>query len=315
MGKKYYIGLDVGGTKVEGAVAELQLSDRSIKVFSKKKIPAVTSDKFDEFINSLSTLIQELLAEAKLSLSEIRAIGIGLPGSLDPKTKIMMNGNTRYLIGKDILVALRSNLNFEIPIFAQNDANLFVLAEAWGGVGKNFTQEKNVSFDNQVAIGVTLGTGVGGGLISLGKIFNGAQGAGLEVGHISLNPNGPDCYCGQKGCSESYLSGTALNKILDSKEIFERAIGGDSEAKKILEDYRKNFIHFLSILNNLFNPHYFVFGGGLSAQKALFTNLKNDLEKNIFLPKEFCPEIYINQLGDSAGLFGAMIYAQELLDS
>ena len=200
-----------------------------------------------------------------------------------------------------------------IPIHVQNDAHLFSLAEVWGGAGLVFEREKKIAFKEQVAIGVTLGTGVGGGLISLGEIFNGAHGSALEVGHISLIPGGHKCYCGQMGCAETYLSGTALNKILDSRKLFDLAKIGDLQTLKILDDYRQHFIHFLSILNNLFNPHYFVFGGGLSTQQMLFSGLKNDLEKNIFLSKEFCPEIYTNQLGDSAGLFGAMIYSQGLL--
>jgi fructokinase len=315
MEKKYYLGLDVGGTKVEGAVAELSRTDRTFKVFSRKKISAITSSEFDEFTNSIVGLISDLLFEAKISLNELKAIGIGLPGSLDPKTKIMMNGNTRYLIGKDLISVLKNKLNLDIPLFAENDANLFTLAEAWGGAGKKFNQDKHIAFEEQVALGITLGTGVGGGLISLGQIYCGAYGASLEVGHIGLDINGPECYCGQRGCSELYLSGTALNKIADSKEIFEKAHMGEDQAKELLQIYRKNLVHFLSILNNLFNPHYFVFGGGLSTQSVLFTDLKKELENNIFLSREFCPEVYINQLGDSSGLFGAMVYAQELLNS
>jgi fructokinase len=315
MEKKYYLGLDVGGTKVEGAIAELHTNDRSIKVFSKKRMAVNSKGTADEFVGTLVILIKDLLSEAKFSLTNIKAIGIGLPRSLDPKTKIMMNGNTQFLIGYDVINALKNKLNSNLPIFAQNDANLFTLAEAWGGAGKKFYQEKHIPFEEQVAVGITLGTGVGGGLVSLGEIYNGAHGSGLEVGHIALHPEGHECYCGQKGCAETYLSGTALNKIGNAKEIFDKAEKGDVEACKILEIYRKNFIHFLSILNNLFNPHYFVFGGGLSSQKSLFKDLKSDLENNIFLAKKFCPEIYINQLGDSSGLFGAMIYAQELLNS
>lgn len=315
MDTKYYLGLDVGGTKVEGAVAQLNAKEHSIKVFSKRRIAAISTGNTDEFVSSLAGLINDLLADAKISSSNIKAIGVGLPGSLDPKTKIMMNGNTQFLIGHDIIKELKNKLNFNVPIFAQNDANLFTLAEAWGGAGIKFYQEKKIPFEEQIALGITLGTGVGGGLVSLGEIFNGAHGAALEVGHIGLDPLGHECYCGQRGCSETYLSGTALNKISDSKKIFEKAKEGDVDALNILADYRKNLVHFLSILNNLFNPHYFVFGGGLSAQEMLFTDLKNDLGDNVFLSKKFCPEIYINQLGDSSGLFGAMIYAQELLDS
>lgn len=313
--RDFYLGLDVGGTKIEGAIAQLFSADQSIKVFAKKRISMSPSKSFEEFILSLVQLVNDLLAQANLSLNEVRAIGIGLPGSLDPKTKIMRNGNTRFLIGKDVIGALKNKLNFELPIVVQNDANLFVLAEAWGGVGKTYSARKQIGFKEQIALGVTLGTGVGGGLTLEGKIFNGAQGSGLEVGHISLNPNGPSCYCGQKGCAETYLSGTALNKLVDSKKLFENAKSGDPQALKILADYRQHLVHFLTILNNLFNPHYFVFGGGLSAQDDLFKDLKKDLEKNIFLGPQFCPDLMINQLGDGSGLFGAMIYAGECLDS
>lgn len=315
MAKQYYLGLDVGGTKVEGAVAELNAASRSIEVFSKKRIPVTPNISFLEFIDSLALLISDLLEEAQISLGDLKAIALGLPGSLDPKTKIMMNGNTRFLIGHDVIDALKKKLKGEILIFAENDANLFTLAEAWGGAGLEFFNEKKIAFDQQIAIGVTLGTGVGGGLVAHGKVFTGAHDSALEVGHISLNYEGLKCYCGQHGCAETYLSGTALNKIQSSKEIFEKAQAGDIDALKILADYRQNLVHFMSVLNNLFNPHYFVFGGGLSAQSMLFTDLKADLENRIFLSPEFCPEIYINRLGDSSGLFGAMIYAKELLDS
>ncbi len=315
MSEKYYLGLDVGGTKVEGAVAALNSFDQTLKVLSQKKIHSITSGNFLDFIDTVSDLIHEILLKAELSPEKIQAIGIGLPGSLDPQTKIMMNGNTRYLIGKDVITALNNKLSFQIPIFLQNDANLFTLAEAWGGVGKTYALEKKIPFNKQVVLGITLGTGVGGGLVSLGEIYNGAHGASLEVGHITLNTVGENCYCGQRGCAELYLSGTALNKIADSKQLILKAKNKDEESLKILEIYRQNFVHFLSILNNLFNPHYIVFGGGLSNQDILFLNLKQDLEKKIFLSREFCPELYINQLGDSSGLFGAMIYAKELLDS
>ena len=313
MEKQYYLGLDVGGTKVEGAVAQFGANTRSIDVLSKKRI--VSIQEFDAFIDSLANLINELLIDAKITLNELRAIGIGLPGSLDPKTRFMLNGNTRFLIDRDVLGSLQKKLNTKTPIFTENDANLFVLAEAWGGAGLEFEKKKNISFNEQVAVGITLGTGVGGGFITLGKVLTGAHGSALEVGHIMLRPGGNPCYCGQVGCAETYLSGTALNKIMDSKVIFQKAKEGDFEAKKALAEYRSTFVHFLSILNNLFNPHYFVFGGGLSMQESLFENLHSDLETNIFLSKEFCPEIYINRLGDSAGLFGAMIYARECLEA
>ena len=311
MEKKFYLGLDVGGTKVEGAIALLDESTHSITVLAKKRIACI--QEVPAFMDSLVQLINELLIESALSISDLKAIGLGLPGTLHPKTKIMLNGNTQFLIGVDVVNTLHEKLNTDTPIVAQNDANLFALAEAWGGAGKHYALHTGVPFNEQVVIGVTLGTGVGGGFVSQGKILNGALGSALEVGHIVLHSGGNKCYCGQQGCSESYLSGTAINKKMDSKILFEKANVGDPEVLQTMIDYRLDLVQFLSILNNLFNPHYIVFGGGLSSQKVLFEDLKTDLAENIFLSKEYCPEIYINHLGDSAGLFGAMIYANEIL--
>lgn len=310
MEKKYYLGLDVGGTKVEGAIAILDKDTHSISVLAKKRISSI--QEIDQFIDSLVSLIGDLLVESALTMENLKAIGLALPGTLDPKTKIMLNGNTRFLVGVNFISTLQKKLNTTIPIVAQNDANLFTLAEAWGGAGKHYAQSRGVAFEDQVAVGITLGTGVGGGFIANGKILNGAHGSALEVGHVVIHSAGNQCYCGQQGCAETYLSGTGINKKMDSRLLFEKAEAGDPDVLQMMIDYRLDLVHFMSIINNLFNPHYFVFGGGLSTQKVLFEDLRTDLSENIFLSKEYCPEIYINHLGDSSGVFGAMIYASEL---
>jgi fructokinase len=315
-----FLGLDIGGTKVEAAIARVDFTSGEIQVLAKKRILVKTNTNFIELICDITELIQALLTEAALSIDALTAIGAGLPGSIDPVTQKMLNGNTRYLIQQDFISALQASLqqkiqssnNKQIPIFIQNDANLFIYAESIFGRGKSYEQDFKIPRSQQVAIGITLGTGVGGGFVTQGKILNGAHGAALEVGHISLNPQGPLCYCGQRGCAETYLSGTALSKLPpfhDSRKLFSEQ--SHPEAQTIFSDYRKHMVHFLSILNNLFNPHYIVFGGGLSLQPSLFLGLKAELEKNIFLPAQFCPEIYTQQLGDSAAIFGAMAYANE----
>ncbi len=313
MKNKYYLGLDVGGTKVEGAIAILDKDVHSISVKAKKRIN--TLYEIDQFVDSLAGLIESLLIESALTLSDLSAIGLGLPGSIDPKTKIMLNGNTRFLVGVDLIGELRLKLQTSLPIILENDANLFALAEAWGGAGKHYALSKGVPFNQQVAIGITLGTGVGGGYVSRGKILTGASGSALEVGHIVLESGGNRCYCGQQGCAETYLSGTAISKTMDPFDLFEKAKEGAPEVLQMMIDYRLKLVQFMSIINNLFNPHYFVLGGGLSRQEVLFEDLKTDLQENIFLSKEYCPEIYTNHLGDSAGLFGAMIYANEAVNS
>lgn len=313
MEKQYYLGFDIGGTKVEGAIAILNSDDHSINIISKKRIPCV-HDR-ESFTINLIDLISDLLISANLSMDELKAIALAMPGTLDPATSIMLNGNTKFLIGYDLITQLKLKLKTNIPVVAQNDANLFTLAEAWGGAGLHYSKYKNVPFHEQVVVGITLGTGVGGGLVSHGKIFSGVNGSALEVGHIVIHAGGNKCYCGQQGCAETYLSGTAINKTMDSAALLQLASQGSPDVLQFMIDYRLDLVQLLSTVNNLVNPHYIVFGGGLSAQGILFEDLKTDLQENIFLSKEYCPEIYINHLGDSSGLFGAMIFASEKLHS
>lgn len=313
MSKNIYLGIDVGGTKIEGAVALLDENQRSFEVISRIKIP-LPSHHFDTFVTGLVEFIQKLIQQAGLNRSDIKAIGIGLPGSIDPQSQLMINGNTHFLIGQDLIKALREKMEWTVSLSIENDANLFTLAEAWGGVGKLFEKENAIPFHKQIALGITLGTGVGGGLVYSGSIFPGASGGSLEVGHIGLDPQGRKCYCHQLGCSETYLSGTALENNRfewSSKEVFDRYREENINAEKMLRDYREKMLLFLRNLSNLFNPHYFVFGGGLSNQKEIFVDLKKELDQCVFLGKKYAPEIYINQLGDSAGLFGAMILASK----
>lgn len=310
MNNHYYIGLDVGGTKIEGSLAQLDPILKNVQINASMRLSSEYEKTSSGVINAVNFIIKNLLEKSGVPLSEIKALGIGLPGSLHSETRIMINGNTQYLIGIDLINEIKKYWNDAFPIFAQNDANCFVLAEAWAGVGKTFQKEKNISFEQQVGIGITLGTGVGGGLISQGKLYEGAYGSALEVGHFSLYPNGPECYCGNKGCSELYLSGTAINRTMDSRQLFLNLDHNQIEAVNFLKNYQESLINFLVTLNNLFNPHYFVFGGGLSNQKKLFEGIDSKFTQRIFLPETYSPKIYINQLGDSSGVFGAMIYAQ-----
>ena len=314
MTKKLMMGLDVGGTKIEGALAVIDHLHHGIEVLAKHRVS--TPSDIHQFIDVLINLHKDLIQSARINENEISAIGIGLPGSIDPQSRRMINGNTSFLIGEDIIELLKGKKEWASPLFIQNDANLFTLAEAWGGVGLDFQQATKIHFNDQIAVGITLGTGVGGGLVASGKIYSGAYGASLEVGHVTLDPQGRKCYCSQLGCAETYLSGTALQKNRydwTSKEIFEKYRDEDINAEKILKDYRERMLQLLRTLTNLFNPHYFVFGGGLSNQSDLFHDLQKELSGSLFLGEKYAPKIFINNLGDSAGVYGAMIYAMNEL--
>lgn len=316
MAKKLTMGIDVGGTKVEGALAFVDTENHFFEVLSKKRIPLPGSNSHS-FAEHLVTFIDELIKDARVESNAVEAIGLGFPGSIDPKSNKMINGNTHFLIGENLTELISEKLNRNTPVFVENDANLFALAESWGGVGLEFQKETSIPFKDQLAIGITLGTGVGGGLINKGQIFTGANGGALEVGHVGLDAQGRQCYCGNLGCSETYLSGTALQKNRydwSSREVFEKYRNEDINAEKILKDYRDKFLQLLKILTNLFNPHYFVFGGGLSNQPDLFNELEKELSQQLFLGEKYCPKIYVNMLGDSAALYGAMIHSLRKLE-
>ena len=302
--------MDVGGTKIEGSLAILDRAKQEIENVCSFRLSDEYEKSSQGVLSAIEFIIETLMKKAQLGMSDVKAVGLGLPGSLQQDSRVMLNGNTQYLIGVDLIGELQKKFNHSFPIYAQNDANCFILAEAWGGVGKKFYSETGIIFQQQIGLGVTLGTGVGGGLISKGEIFEGAHGSALEVGHFSIKENGLTCYCKNRGCGELYLSGTAINRVHCSREFFTLWKQNDKAANDFFVEYRKDMLVFLTTLNNLFNPHYFVFGGGLSNEQKLFEDLEKDLSERIFLNKKsFSPKIYINQLGDSAGVFGAMIYA------
>ncbi len=301
--------MDVGGTKIEGSLAILNLEKNEIKPLATIRLSDEYEKNKDGVLKAISKIVESLCLKVGCSLADIKALGLGLPGSLHQETRVMLNGNTQYLIGVNLIAELTFIFKNAFPIFAQNDANCFILAEAWNGVGKNYFRETGIDFKHQIGLGVTLGTGVGGGLIAKGELFEGAHGSALEIGHFSIKENGLDCYCKNRGCAELYLSGTAINKFHQSHELVKLWQQNDQRAVTFFKQYRKDLLIFLTSLNNLFNPHYFVFGGGLSNEKRLFENLEEELSEKIFLTKKYSPKIYIHQLGDSAGVFGAMIYA------
>lgn len=308
--KKFIIGFDVGGTKTEGVLGSFETNSNQINILNKLRQPTVNISP-EAFSQQITDIIFELCSAQKMTIHEIGSLSVGLPGSLHPQSKIMMNGNTEFLIGYDLKNSLKQKLSWNKNLHLENDANLFTLAEVHQGVGLAYYNHFQIPVQDQIAIGITLGTGVGGGLVIHGEIFSGAMGSSLEVGHISLSLDGPTCYCGLKGCSESYLSGTAIKKsfpAIKTQDFFHK-INENSEFKNYIQEYKLRMLQFLVNLNNLFNPHYFVFGGGLSDQKIIFERLEVDLAKLVFTKRNFSPKVYTHRLGDSAGSLGALVLA------
>lgn len=333
------LALDIGGTKTEMVIFEFsdqtqtkpnnkvdnkdsmsyQLNGRTwfLNVLLKKRMPTNRNQGYSTYIKNVSEFIQNELSQAKIDITTIKAMGAGIPGSVDPSSGKMINGNSLIFKDKNILEDIKKNLGIsDILIAVENDANLFAYAEVILGAGKIHAQKHKLSIDKIIGVGIILGTGVGGGAIIEGKILSGAYGGGAEIGHTNHIPEGVNCYCGAKGCVEQYLSGPAIENQyreiqgseLSSQEIFRLAQEGDQAAEKIVASYQENLIQFLSQLYNLFDPHLIVLGGGVSNQEVLYEKISEKTSKKCFLPN-LPRHIYQNTLGDSAGVYGAALIA------
>ncbi len=325
---EYLLGFDIGGTKTEVSLFQLNTGigqfnlsredqTTDIKLNFSKRMPTARDDGYEAYLKNIVALTHSALEENNLSIDSIDGIGLGLPGSVHPQTKQMLNGNTHMLIGKDFVSDFTKALNFKKKISANNDASCFALAEALCGAGLKYQEETGILVSSQQSIGVILGTGCGGGLINAGKIIEGGKGGGGEIGHFTLVTNGHSCYCGLNGCAEQYLAGPAIessmkirqkgsNKIINAEEIFTLAKSGDALALGVINDYKEKLADFLIALNNIFDPHYFVLGGGVSKQNLIYESLEADLSKKMFVSGR-TPSIYQHQLSDSAGGLGAAI--------
>jgi fructokinase len=261
-------------------------------------------------------LFNVVLSRASVTWQDVEGIGLALPGSIHPSTKKMINGNSGIFIDQPIADDLKKLLKNDIPIELENDASCFALAEAMCGAGQEFAQQTQKPIEQHQAIGIILGTGCGGGLISNGHLHPGAHGGGGEIGHSILISGGHPCYCGRRGCAEQYLSGPAIEaayasriysqieKRPSAKEIFEKAGESEPIALAIIKDYKKHLVEFLANLHAFYDPDYFVLGGGVSLQSLVYENLESELEKTVFL-KGIRPKVFQHRIGDSAGTLGA----------
>ena len=290
----YRLGIDLGGTKIEAI-----LIDEHFQVMKRERVPTIREEGYEAILSRIVKLAKSTIK----NVSNIESpIGICTPGTIESETGLLKNSNTICLIGKTIQKDMEKELG--IPVVMENDANCFALAEATIGAAKKYN----------VVFGVILGTGCGGGITMLRNIHRGANRIAGEWGHHCLIPNGRECYCGNKGCTEAYISGTALEK-----EWFELS-GERSRVTDIIdsgnyknhpewkENFLKNFGRGLANVIDILDPHAIVIGGGLSRIDFLYTEGKESVYKETFSKIVRTP-ILKNKLGDSAGVFGAAMLA------
>lgn len=289
------IGIDLGGTKIEGI-----LLNESGNILERKRTPTNRYNGYNYIIDKIANLITELKIKSKTDTT----VGICAPGAISPLTGNIKNSNTVCLIGKPFKEDIESKIDCKIKM--DNDANCFAIAEAKLGVAKQYN----------VVFGVIIGTGVGGGIVINGNVHQGRMSIAGEWGHHTLYPNGNQCYCGNKGCVETYISGPSLEKrwteLTDETKPLQDII---AEAGQLLQKKERlylkwkqelisNFGIALANVIDILDPDTIVLGGGVSNIPFLYDEGIKAVYSNVFSDEVDTP-ILKNKLGDSAGVFGA----------
>ncbi len=331
----YFLGYDVGGTKIEAALFVLGENPRALSCFEvqsrdgglvkvsllfKQRVPTERHLGYDQIVGKLAHLCGTLCADAGINVFQLASIGLGVPGSVEPSTQVYLNGSAFALKGKAIGKDLAVRLGLSIPILCENDANCFALAEALGGAGVEYSKTTQTPLSSQVSVGIILGTGVGGGFVVGGRLLSGVRGGAAEIGHSVLYPNGLACYCGRSGCAEMYLAGPSIEASFAQRrysqidcqgtaaDVFRLAQSYEPASIAVLHEYKRNLARFMGNLATFLDPDYFVLGGGLSQQEFLYEGLSEAVAKNAFLSETHIP-IYQHKLGDSSGVVGAALLA------
>lgn len=289
---KFRIGIDLGGTKTEGIVL-----DAEGKQLFRERRPTPQAEGYEAVINNIVQLVLDLEQQAGASCS----VGIGTPGALSSIDGTLKNSNTVCLNGKPIKKDIEKQLKRSIKF--QNDANCFALSEAIDGAGKNFN----------VVFGVIMGTGVGGGIVFNKQVHDGIQHIAGEWGHNILEANGPECYCGRKGCVEIFISGPGLErdylnhggeKNKSVQAIVEMAEQGDEIAQQAMARFFDRFGRAMATVINILDPDVIILGGGLSNIDQLYTEGRERIATHVF-NDELKTKIIPNMHGDSSGVRGA----------
>lgn len=307
---KYYIGLDIGGTTIKGIILRSEGT-----IVYENAIVTGSEEGAENMLLNIFKLIDTLFAESSVSPQQVAGIGIGCPGMIDSKSgNVVFAGNLGL---KNFPLAAKIAEQFDLPVKITNDANAAALGEAKFGAGKEYSS----------SIMVTLGTGVGGGIVLDGKLFEGNKSVGAEIGHTVIERNGNKCTCGRRGCFEAYSSASALikktreamsnnpkSKMWRSYDLL--AVNGktcfdyyqtDETAKEVVDWYLSYLATGLTNLANEFRPEVIMLGGGVSEQGETLTKpLQKLVDAEIFGGPDFAPvKIVKATLGSRAGAFGA----------
>ena len=310
----YYIGIDLGGTNIAVGVV-----DENGRIIAKAETPTLAARPWQDLVRDMGACAKEAMKRAAVAEGEIASVGIGIPGVANQETGVVIFCTN--LGWHD--VPLREELQKYIPkpIFIDNDATVAGWAEFMAGVSRG----------TDSSVFLTLGTGVGAGIVINGRIWAGAHGAGSELGHLTIDVDGVPCTCGKRGCAERYCSATAIIRMakeavqahpdsailtavkgdaekINAKVVIDAAKGGDAAAMQVFADFIKYLAIVVNNVVSFLDPDMIVLGGGVSrAGDFLLDALKQEVGKLLFYPTLPSPVLRIASLGNDAGIIGAAL--------
>ncbi len=315
----YYIGIDLGGTNIAAGII-----DKKCKLLVKGSVPTMAHRSPEEIIKDMARLCEKLVSEAKLTFDDIAYAGIAAPGTVDPARGVVTYANNLPFNNFAISDTLKSLIPVK-KVYLENDANAAALGEAVAGAARGVKH----------AVMITLGTGVGGGIIVDGKIYSGFNYKGAELGHTVIEHGGRPCTCGRLGCFEAYSSATALIKMTEEKiekcnkkgvptlmndivkadgkvsgkTAFSGMKKGDDSAKEVVDMYISYLACGLTNMLNIFRPEVLVIGGGICNEKEYLTKpLNTIIAKDAYGGLSGTDTVLkIAELGNDAGIIGAAV--------
>ena len=313
----YYIGIDLGGTNIA-----VGLVNEEGRIIAKTETPTLASRPYPELVRDMALCICKVMDEAGATETDVQSIGIGIPGIADKDGVVIFCTNLGWRN-----VPLRAELQQYLnkPVYIDNDATVAGWAEFKAGVSRNTNS----------SVFLTLGTGLGSGIVINGRIWAGAHGAGGELGHLIVDVDGVPCTCGKRGCSERYCSATAIIRMareacvdapgcaimravngdpdkINAKVVFDAAKEGDTVAMQVFNRYVKYLTIVINNVISSLDPDMIILGGGVSrAGDFLLDAVKAALPEYLFYPSLGYPELRIASLGNEAGIIGAALLGKE----
>ncbi len=320
--EKYIIGLDLGGMSVKGAIFDF---DGKLLYTEKRKTNK--ADGFLKTVDVLANLSKDLASQIGVNFDDVVAIGVGSPGVVDSNEGVVLRWSNFNWDNAPLAKTLKELTGKNVVVC--NDANVAALGEAKFGATSKY----------QSSIFLTIGTGIGGGMVFDGKLIEGYKSAGAELGHITIRKGGLPCACGRRGCYEKYASATALilqtrhamvedlhskmwdlvdGKIekVDGRTAFEASRLGDETAKKVIEEYVGYLSEGIADFVNILRPEAIVLGGGIANEgEALFEPLRRAVDARSYIAMDIVPlKIVGATLGNLAGVYGAFTIVKDKLN-